>query len=92
MAVDTKKDVIQSVRARRYLNKSFAGLRQDIVEYARTYYDDKIRDFSESGLGGVLIDFAAFVGDNLSFYLDHQFSELSSEETHSSNKCHTRLA
>ena len=80
MAVDTKKDVIQSVRARRYLNKSFAGLRQDIVEYARTYYDDKIRDFSESGLGGVLIDFAAFVGDNLSFYLDHQFSELSSED------------
>lgn len=80
MSMDTKKDVLKSVRTRKYVNKSFDGLRQDIIEYARTYYDDRIRDFSESGLGGVLVDLAAFVGDNLSFYLDHQFSELSSED------------
>ena len=80
MTIDTKKDVLKSVRQRKYLNKSFDGLRQDIVEHARSYYDDKIRDFSESGLGGVLVDLAAFVGDNLSFYLDHQFSELSTED------------
>lgn len=80
MAIDTKKDVLKSVRTRKYLNKSFDGLRQDIIEYARTYYDDRIRDFSDSGLGGVLVDLAAFVGDNLSFYLDHQFSELSFED------------
>lgn len=80
MAIDTKKDVLKSVRQRKYLNKSFDGLRQDIIEYARTYYSDQIRDFSESGLGGVLVDLAAFIGDNLSFYLDHQFSELSNED------------
>lgn len=80
MTTDTKKDVLKSVRSRKYLNKSFDGLRQDIIEYARTYYDDRIRDFSDSGLGGVLVDLAAFVGDNLSFYLDHQFTELSHED------------
>lgn len=76
MSTDTRKSVLQSVRSRKYLNKSFDPLRQDIVEYARSFYDDKIRDFSESGLGGALVDFAAYVGDNLSFYLDHQFTEL----------------
>lgn len=80
MSTDTKKDVIKAVRQRKFLNKSFDGLRQDIIEYARTFYDSQIRDFSESGLGGVLVDFAAFVGDNLSFYLDHQFTELSPED------------
>jgi hypothetical protein len=47
-----------------------------LLEYARTYYPDRIRDFSESSLGGLYLDFAAYVGDNLSFYLDHQYGEL----------------
>ena len=40
---------------------------------------DKIADFSEASLGGLFLDMNAFIGDNLSFYLDHQFHETSPE-------------
>jgi hypothetical protein len=46
------------------------------LEYARTYYKDRIQDFSDNSLGGVFLDFAAYVGDVMSYYLDHQFTEL----------------
>lgn len=71
-----KRDDIKEVRQRKYLAKDFQGLRSQLLEYVRQYYPDKIRDFSESSLGGVFLDLAAYVGDNLSFYLDHQYGEL----------------
>lgn len=79
MPVDTKKDTIKSVRQRRYLNKEFDSFRSDLVEYARSFYGDKIVDLSEASMGGLLMDMPAYVGDVMSFYLDHQFSELDSE-------------
>lgn len=72
-----KRDDLKVVRQRKYLAKDFDGLRANLLEYARTYYPDRIRDFSESSLGGLYLDLAAYVGDNLSFYLDHQYGELS---------------
>jgi hypothetical protein len=71
-----KRDDIVPVRQRKYLAKDFDGLRANILEYARLYYPDKLRDFSESSLGGLFLDMAAYVGDNMSFYLDHQYGEL----------------
>lgn len=64
------------IRDRKYLNKTFDSLRQDLLEYAKVYYPDRIKDFSDSSLGGLFLDFAAYVGDVTSYYLDHQFSEL----------------
>lgn len=74
-----KKDDIIPVRQRKYLARDFDGLRSQILEYAKLYYPDRLRDFSEASLGGLLLDMAAYVGDNLSFYLDHQYSELNPE-------------
>jgi hypothetical protein len=71
----TKND-LKEIRQRKYLAKDFDGLRALLVEYARLYYPDKLSDFSEAGIGGLFLDLAAYVGDNLSFYLDHQFGEL----------------
>lgn len=71
-----KRDDLKVVRQRKYLARDFDGLRANLLEYARAYYPDRIRDFSESSLGGLFLDFAAYVGDNLSFYLDHQYGEL----------------
>lgn len=71
-----KREDLKEVRQRRYLGKDFDSLRAELLEYARLYYPDKIKDFSESSLGGLLLDFAAYTGDTLSFYLDHQYSEL----------------
>ena len=76
---DTKTDILKAVRHRRYLNKEFDSFRADLLEYAKSYYKDRINDFSDSSMGGVFLDFAAYVGDVMSFYLDHQFTELDPE-------------
>jgi hypothetical protein len=71
MAAETKK-----VKERKYLNKSFDSFKKDLLEEARIHHENVIKDFSDSSVGGMFLDFAAAVGDSLSFYLDHQFSEL----------------
>jgi len=75
MPIDTKKQV-RPVRQRKYLNKDFDSLRSDLITYTRAFYPDRIQDFSEASLGGALIDLASYVGDVMSFYLDHQYGEL----------------
>jgi hypothetical protein len=77
MPVDSRKQILKRIRERKYLNKDFDSLRADLLEYARTNFPDQIRDFSEASLGGLLLDLASYVGDVNSFYLDHQFQELS---------------
>lgn len=84
MANESKKELIKQIRQRRYLNKDFDALRNDLLQYARTYFPNNIQDFSEASLGGLLLDLAAYVGDVQSFYLDHQFFE-SFPETASEN-------
>jgi len=75
MALDVKKN-LRKERSRTFLAKDFDSFRSELLGYARTYFPDKIKDFSEASLGGLFLDMAAFVGDSLSYYLDHQFTEL----------------
>ena len=75
MATDRKTQV-QQVRQRRYLSRDFDSLRATLVNYARQYYPNQIQDFSESSVGGLFLDMAAYVGDNMSFYVDHLYNEL----------------
>jgi len=75
--VSSIKNSLRSVKTRSYLNKDFDSFRADLLRYAKTYFPDKIQDFSEASVGGMLLDLAAYVGDVSSFYLDHQFRELS---------------
>ncbi len=79
MTVDSRRQLLKTVKQRKYLNKDFDSLRADLLEYARTHFGDRIRDFTESSLGGLLLELPAYVGDSNSFYLDHQFHELSIE-------------
>jgi hypothetical protein len=72
---NVKKD-LKLKRQRNYLSKDFDSIRSDLIEYAKVYFPDKIQDFSEASVGGMLLDFTAFVGDLTAFYLDHQFNEL----------------
>jgi hypothetical protein len=67
---------LRQFRARNYLAKDFDSLRAQLLQYARLYYPDKMQDFSETSVGGMLLDLAAYTGDVMSFYLDHQYSEL----------------
>jgi hypothetical protein len=68
---------LKTSRTRSYVAKDFDSFRSDLLRYARTYFGDKIQDFSEPSLGGLLLDMAASVSDSMSFYLDHQFREMS---------------
>jgi hypothetical protein len=73
------KTALKQFRNRSYLAKDFDSLRANLLQYARLYYPDKIQDFSESSLGGMFLDMAAYTGDVMSFYLDHQYNELDSD-------------
>ena len=70
------KNKLKNVREKNYLLKEFTDYRSELLGYARAYFPNKINDFSESSLGGMLLDFAAITGDALSYYMDHQFGEL----------------
>ena len=78
MARNIKKEA-KLTRDIGYLNKDFTGFRKDLLNYAKTHFSDNIKDFSEVSVGGMLVDMAAYVGDVMSFYLDHQFNELNLE-------------
>lgn len=78
MAKNIKKKVIKEKNVS-YLAKDFDSFRAELTAYAKQHYGSKIIDFSESSVSGMFLDVAAYVGDALSFYLDHQFNELSLE-------------
>lgn len=71
----SKKQILKQIKERKYLNRDFDSLKSDLLEYARTYFPNQIKDFSEASLGGLFLDFASYVGDVEAFYLDHQFHE-----------------
>ena len=74
MANNNKKTIKEITRT--FIAKDFDAMRLDLQKFAKTYYPDNMQDFSEASLGGLLVDLAAYVGDTMSFYTDHQFREL----------------
>jgi hypothetical protein len=59
----------------KYTSRDFDSIRQDLVNYAKRYYPDTFRDFSEASFGALMLDTVAYVGDIMSFYLDYQVNE-----------------
>jgi len=59
----------------KYFDKDFTTLKQDLINYARTYFQNNYMDFSPSAPGNMFIEMAAYVGDVLSFYTDNQLQE-----------------
>jgi hypothetical protein len=58
-----------------YTSKDFDSIREDLVNYAKRYYPNTFKDFSEASFGSLMIDTVAYVGDIMSFYLDYQVNE-----------------
>jgi hypothetical protein len=58
-----------------YLTKTFPEFRQNLIEFAKSYYPNTYSDFNEASPGMMFIEMAAYVGDVLSFYIDNQFKE-----------------
>ena len=59
----------------KYTSREFDSIKNDLVEYAKRYYPDSFQDFNEAGVGSLLLDTIAYVGDILSFYVDFQANE-----------------
>ena len=58
-----------------YINKDFSQFREQLINYAQTYFPQTYTDFSDTSPGMMFMEQAAYVGDVLSFYLDNQFQE-----------------
>lgn len=67
---------IKKLQNRTFTARDFESIRSQLLDTARTYFPDKIQDFSEPSVGGMFLDFVSTVGDSLSYYLDHAFQEL----------------
>jgi hypothetical protein len=58
-----------------YVGKDFDTLKQNLIDYTKTYFPNSYADFNESSPGMVFIEQAAAIGDMLSFYQDTQLKE-----------------
>lgn len=70
MSKNSKKTV-----AINYTNRDFATIRSDLNQLAERFYPDTFQDFSEASFGSMMLDAVAYVGDQLSFYLDYNVNE-----------------
>ena len=59
----------------RYIDRDFNTLRDNLIQYSRTYFPNTYNDFTETSTGMLFMEMAAYVGDVLSFYLDNQIQE-----------------
>lgn len=78
MARNIKKEV-KKHKDVSYTNKDFKSLRNELRNHALTHFSDSMVDFSDASLGGLILDLGAYVGDVLTYYMDHQFNENSIE-------------
>ena len=58
-----------------YTHREFSSIRQDLIELAERLYPDTFKDWSEASFGALMIDATAYIGDQLSFYLDYNINE-----------------
>ena len=75
MAIKSLKKSWGNSRNINYVGKDFSALRDNLIDYTKTYFPNTYSDFNESSPGMVFIELAAFVGDLLSFYQDTQLKE-----------------
>ncbi len=59
----------------KYTSRDFTSIKSDLIDYARRYYPDTYKDFSDASFGSLVLDTVAYVGDIMSFYADYQANE-----------------
>tara|TARA_R110000851_G_scaffold119837_4_gene247865 strand:+ start:665 stop:2461 length:1797 start_codon:yes stop_codon:yes gene_type:complete len=58
-----------------YTSREFETIREDLLQVAERLYPDSFQDFSEASFASLMVDAVAYVGDQLSFYLDYNVNE-----------------
>lgn len=59
----------------KYLNTDFAGFRENLIEFSKTYFPKTYNDFNETSPGMMFIELSSYIGDVLSYYVDDTFKE-----------------
>ena len=59
----------------KYLNKDFAGFRDNLIDFTKTYFPRTYNDFNETSPGMMFIELASYVGDVLGYYIDDTLKE-----------------
>jgi len=70
MANDLRKERKVSL-----INRDFRSLKRDLMIYGRAYSSGSFTDYNEASAGMALLEFNAYVGDGLNFYIDQAFNE-----------------
>jgi hypothetical protein len=58
-----------------YTSRDFETIKNSLVNHAKQYYPSTFKDFNEASFGSLMLDMAAYLGDQLSFYADYQANE-----------------
>ena len=58
-----------------YTHREYESIRDDLMQIAERFYPDNFKDWSEASFGSLMLDAVAYVGDQLSFYLDYNINE-----------------
>jgi len=58
-----------------YTHREYDSIRDDLMQIAERFYPDNFKDWSEASFGSLMLDAVAYVGDQLSFYLDYNINE-----------------
>jgi|2_EtaG_2_1085320.scaffolds.fasta_scaffold02027_3 hypothetical protein len=76
-----------------YTHREYSTIRDDLMQLAERLYPDTFKDWSEASFGALMVDAAAYIGDQLSFYLDYNVNEsfLDTAYQHSNIVRHGRI-
>ena len=58
-----------------YTTRDFQSIRQELINFTRTYYPELIDNFNDAAVFSVLLDLNAAVTDNLQFNIDRSIQE-----------------
>ena len=58
-----------------YTSREFNTIKEDLVDYAKRYYPDSYKDFTDASFGSLVLDTVTYVGDVLSYYVDYSVNE-----------------
>jgi len=75
MAIKSTKKNWGDTKNINYVGKDFDALKQNLIDFTRTYFPNQYSDFNDASPGMVFIEQAAAIGDMLSFYQDTQLKE-----------------
>lgn len=58
-----------------YTTRDFEAIREELIQYVRTYYPELIQNFNDASVFSVFLDLNAAVADNLHYHIDRSIQE-----------------